>query len=76
MCVGDTSLKFLFQRLYSVSVNQEYKVEDVGVWESSEWKWRLEWRRDRFEWESELEVNFVEYLARADVKQAKNDIRV
>ncbi|XP_068466293.1 uncharacterized protein [Phaseolus vulgaris] len=74
--IGDTSLKFLLQRLYSLSVNQEYKVEDVGVWEGSEWKWRLEWRRDRFEWESELEANLLEYLVRADVKRTKNDIRV
>ena len=51
-------------------------MEDVGVWEGSEWKWRLEWRRDRFEWESELEVNFFEYLVRVDVKKTKNDIQV
>ena len=62
MWIGDTNLKFFFQRLYSLSVNQEYKVEDVGVWEGSESKWRLEWRRDRFEWESELEANLLEYL--------------
>jgi len=74
--IGDTSLKSLFQRLYSLSVYQEYKIEDVGVWEGSEWKWRLEWRRDRFEWESELEANLFEHIVRADVKKTKNDIRV
>jgi len=74
--IGDTSLKSLFQRLYSLSVNQEHKIEDVGAWEGSEWKWKLEWRRDRFEWESELEANLFEFIVRADVKKTKNDIRV
>ena len=74
--IDDTSLKSMFQRLYSLSVNQEQKVEDVGVWEGSDWKWRLGWRRDRFEWESELEGHFFEYLVRADVKKNTDDIRV
>ena len=51
-------------------------MEDVGVWEGLDWRWRLQWRRDRFEWESEMEANFIECIARATLKRNMNDIQV
>ena len=74
--IGDSSLKSLFHRLFSLSVNQVQKVEDVGEWEGTYWRWRLEWRRDRFEWETELEENLLDYILRANVNKNISDIRV
>jgi len=74
--IGDSSLKSLLHRLFSLSVNQEQKVEDVGEWEGTDWRWRLEWRRDRFEWETELEGNLLDYILRANVNKNISDIRV
>ncbi|XP_068504156.1 uncharacterized protein [Phaseolus vulgaris] len=74
--IGDTTLKSLFPRLYSLSANKEQKVEDVGMWEGLDWKWRLGWSRDIFEWESKLEEFFSQHLGGADVKQNKDDVRV
>jgi len=35
--IGNCNLKTLFPRLYSLSLNQGQKVEEVGVWEESGW---------------------------------------
>ena len=40
--VGESNLKILFQRLYSLSLNQEQKVEDVGMREGLVWRWNLQ----------------------------------
>ena len=40
--VGESNLKILFERLYSLSLNQEQKVEDVGMWEGLVWRWNLQ----------------------------------
>jgi len=52
--VGNSNLKTLYPRLYSLSLNQGQKVEEVGVWDELAWRWTLNWRRSRFEWESVL----------------------
>jgi len=51
-------------------------MEDVGVWEGSDWWWRLQWRSDRFEWEAKMEVNLMECIVRASLKRNTNDIQV
>ena len=33
--VGNTNLKTVFPRLFSISNNQEHKVAEVGMWEGS-----------------------------------------
>ena len=47
--VGNLNLKTLFLRLFSLSLNQGQKVEEVGVWVDLEWRWTLTWRRNKFE---------------------------
>jgi len=37
--VGNSKLKTLFPRLFSLSLNQGHKVEEVGGWEGSVWVW-------------------------------------
>jgi len=74
--VGNTSLKTCFQRLYTLTANQEQKVEEAGVWEGSEWQWRLQWRRERFERESEMERSLLERVSRTFVKRNVNDTQV
>jgi len=74
--VGNSNLKSLFPRLYSISCNQGQTVKEVGEWEGSEWRWNLRWRRARFEWESVLETDLVIHIFRANVKRQEQDIRV
>jgi len=51
-------------------------VEDVGEWDESIWRWRLEWTRERFRWETEMEANLIECITRVVLKRNMNDIRV
>ena len=74
--VGNSSLETSFQRLFSLSANQEQKVEEVGVWEGPEWQWRLQWRRNKFEWEFEMVINLLQCITRAYVKRYISDIQV
>jgi len=74
--VGRTNLKTLFPRLYNLSLNQGQRVEEVGVWEGSEWRWALRWRRERFEWEASLESDLGCHIANVYVIRNVNDVQV
>ena len=73
---GNISLKTLFPRLYSISLNQGQKVEEVGSWVDSVWEWKHRWRRVRFEWESMLESDLAMHLSRVRLSRDQEDIRV
>jgi len=42
----------------------------------SDWQWRLQWRRDRFEWESKMEISLLESITRASVKRYTTAIQM
>jgi len=74
--VGRTNLKTLFPRLYNLFLDQGRRVGEVGVWEGSEWRWGLRWRRERFEWETSLESDLSCHIANAYVIRNVNDVQV
>jgi len=51
-------------------------VEEVGVWEESAWGWTLRWRRGRFEWETQMEVELVMHISRANVIKEEKEAQV
>jgi len=63
--IRNVNLKTLFPRLYSVSLNQGQKVEEVGMWDDASWRWCLRWRCARFEWEVPMEEELGMHLSRA-----------
>jgi len=71
--VGNSKLKTLFPRLFSLSLNQGHKVEEVGGWEGSEWRWTLSWRRGRFEWETLMEAELDVLISRVKVMKDEKD---
>ena len=73
---GNSSFKTLFPRLFSISLNQGQKVEEVGSWVDSVWEWKHSWRRVRFEWESMLESDLAMHLSRVRLSRDQEDIRV
>ncbi|XP_068486381.1 uncharacterized mitochondrial protein AtMg00310-like [Phaseolus vulgaris] len=73
---GNVNFKTMFPRLYSLSLNHGQKVEEVGVWEESVWKWTLRWRRERFEWEIPMEVDLSMHMSRASVTKDVKDAQV
>jgi len=52
------------------------RVEEVGGWEGSVWRWALTWRRERFEWEKKLESELGHQIANAHVIRDAYDVRV
>jgi len=54
--INNNNLKELYPRLFSLSLNQGMMVGEAGFWDDYGWHWHLEWRRERFNWESVLEV--------------------
>lgn len=46
-------LKESFQRLFSVSSQQNNKISEMGEWVDSEWRWSFHWRRNLYSWEVE-----------------------
>jgi hypothetical protein len=49
--VGNQSLAARFPRLFSVSMQQQGMISQMGRMEASSWQWNLFWRREFFEWE-------------------------
>jgi hypothetical protein len=56
--VTDRPLKSSFKRLFSLVVNKEASIFEMGDWREWEWRWSFYWRRPLFTWEEEL-VNKV-----------------
>ncbi|KAL6566436.1 hypothetical protein OROGR_002051 [Orobanche gracilis] len=48
---GDESLQKSFHRLFTVAVDKEAKISDMGEWREGEWYWNFQWRRSLFQWE-------------------------
>jgi len=73
---GNSSLKDLYPRLYSMSLNQGQKVSEVGEWDGVDWRWCLRWRRARFEWESKLEEEMISHLSTIRLCREEKDVQV
>jgi hypothetical protein len=41
-------LAVAFPRLFSISLQPEETIKDIGVWSSGSWLWQLKWRRPFF----------------------------
>jgi len=56
------SLLHKFPRLFSISLDTDCTLSQVGVWINNVWTWKLRWRRNLFEWESSLVVLLLQLL--------------
>jgi len=52
----NSSIKSLYPRLYSLSLDQGKTVGEVGRWEEGRWRFWPNWRRERYDWESNMAV--------------------
>lgn len=43
----------LFPRLFSISVQKDCFIKQMGYWQGESWKWVLSWRRILYDWEIE-----------------------
>ena len=71
-----SNLKTAFPRLYSISLDKGRKVGEVGIWEGEEWRWRLNWRRNRFVWEDQQEEQLIRSLVNTSLNREIQDQKV
>jgi len=71
--IQSTCLKTLHPRLYSLSCDQGKLVGEVGSWEEDIWRWCLNWRRDRYGWESSLESDLLTILSTGSLSKEAQD---
>ena len=74
MWLDGDCLKNIFPRLFSVTLQQDKFIANMGVWNGVECHWNLEWRRPLFEWEIEqlhdLESLIMGTVDRREVEDA------
>ncbi|GFP87170.1 hypothetical protein PHJA_000860700 [Phtheirospermum japonicum] len=71
--VGGESLKSIFPRLFSVSLDKKKNVGEMGVWEGSEWRWEWNWRRQIFDFKLNAFDDLVSLVSRCCLKEELND---
>jgi hypothetical protein len=59
---GSQPLKDVFPCLFCVSASKDLLVSDAGSWVGGRWNWAVVWRRNLFEWETELYHNLLEVI--------------
>jgi hypothetical protein len=64
-------LAVTFPRLFSISLQPEENIKDMGNWVSEIWMWNLKWRRPFFAWEEELYREFILLLEGASISRDK-----
>jgi hypothetical protein len=52
--VGNQPLCDRFPRLYSISIQREVMVSNMGSWIDNAWRWDFRWRRRFFDWETDV----------------------
>ncbi|XP_068486340.1 uncharacterized protein [Phaseolus vulgaris] len=71
--LGNECLRSTYPRLFSLSLDQGKKVGEVGEWEDNRWRWNLNWKRVRFQWETELEVEMLSRLSLGALSKDTSD---
>ena len=72
--MGNTTLKNLFPRLFTIC-----SIKDSSIWHAGERSkilgrtWKIEWRRNFFEWERNQEQQLMQLLGEQRVRVDKED---
>ncbi|MCH92063.1 putative non-LTR retroelement reverse transcriptase related, partial [Trifolium medium] len=56
-----------FPRLFSMSIQPDCTVNQMGRWVNDVWYWEFSWRRNPFVWEEELIGQLLRNVSRAEV---------
>jgi hypothetical protein len=69
-CVGGPFVE-RFRRLFSISLQAEAYIKDMGGWSFGRWIWQLKWRRPFFVWEEEVYRDFLLLLEVVPISREK-----
>lgn len=70
--VGNQSLEHRFPRLFSMSVQQDKLVWEVGSRINGIWRWDIRWRRNFFVWEEDLFHELQEIINNVVITEAED----
>lgn len=71
--IGVCCLKDLFPRLYTIAMNNNAWVYDLGKWVGDKWEWEWRWRRDFFVWKEESYEMFQGILKEVSPSKVTED---
>ena len=66
-------LKNSFPRIYALAANKSGPICDFGLWENGQWKWKVNLRRNLFDWEVEQFDSFMLILNSVVMMATRND---
>ena len=66
-------LKEKFPRLFSVSLQKQSYIYQMGEWAENSWVWRLYWRRELYDWEQEDAHTLQDLVERSKPTYAATD---
>lgn len=73
--VGEDSFQNIFPRLFLNSEQKGEVISNMGFWVDNKWVWvwKLEWRREWFEWETILVDEHRSILESVSINLARED---
>lgn len=60
--IGGECLKNKFPRLFSISVQKECIIADMGSWQGDVWQWNFIWRQQLFAWDEQLVTELFQLI--------------
>lgn len=62
--------------IFANSQNKNARIGEVGSWVEGRWVWKLEWRREWFNWEESILQRFMEEHNNVGLEQNEKDVLV
>ena len=66
-------LKCIFPRLFSISTQKDFLINQMGAWNENSWNWILQWRRPLYEWLIEDVRSLLESIRRIEPSRERQD---
>ena len=70
---GENSLAVVFPRLYTISVQQQHLIQQVGAFNEEGWEWNFQWRRPLFDSEIQMAVDFLQEVEGIRLRSEEHD---
>ncbi|KAL9691756.1 hypothetical protein QQ045_012182 [Rhodiola kirilowii] len=70
---GDKSFKIQYPKLFSLAVDNQAKVGEMGYWVDGVWHWLLTFRRPLYQWEVASKDELMEGLNHLQLKDREDD---
>ncbi|KAL9680066.1 hypothetical protein QQ045_017941 [Rhodiola kirilowii] len=71
--LGDRALKDQYPKLFSLSLDTNATVQEMGSWVGGVWKWRVIFRRPLYLWEEVYKSELEEGLKHVQLKGSEDD---